>query len=262
MVTTALHDERLAAAFDATACAYDHLVAVNPGYHRHLRRSARRLALPDVGAGLRVLDLGCGTGASTQALLRVYPGARITAVDASAGMLARARGKSWPSTVAFVHSPVETLAAAGVAGPFDAVFAAYLVRNLTDPTQGLRAVREVLRPGGRLAVHEYTLSGAVRHRLVWESVCRGVVIPAAACTSGGTGLYRYLHRSVLDFDTAPAFAGRLAGAGFEVVGVLPSGGWQRGIEHTFLARRPHEAGGSRGDEVWVAGVHEAPGKRP
>ena len=112
---------------------YNRLVAVSPGYYRNLARSARRMQLPGGGAGLHLLDLGCGTGASTLALLAAAPRARITAVDASAGMLAKARQADWPQRVSFVHAPVEQLASAGVQGPFDGILAAYLVRNLPDP---------------------------------------------------------------------------------------------------------------------------------
>ncbi|MFH0245570.1 class I SAM-dependent methyltransferase [Streptomyces sp. HK10] len=235
---TLLQDGTLAAAFDGASTAYDRLVGANPGYHRQLRRSARRLALPDGGEGLRVLDLGCGTGASTAALLAAAPHAEITAVDASAGMLERAAAKKWPGNVTFVHTPAEELERAGVHGPFDAVFAAYLVRNLTDPDKVLTGLRGLLRPGGRLAVHEYALSGAVRHRLVWTAVCRSVIIPAGSLGPGGAGLYRHLWRSVLEFDTAPELAERLTAAGFELVRTVPLPGWEYGILHTLLARAP------------------------
>jgi ubiquinone/menaquinone biosynthesis C-methylase UbiE len=69
------------AAFDDGARAYDRLVGANPGYHAHLRISARRMRLPDRGRGLRLLDAGCGTGASTAALLVAAPEAEIIAVD-------------------------------------------------------------------------------------------------------------------------------------------------------------------------------------
>lgn len=233
-----LRDEKLATAFDGAAGSYDRLVAANPGYHRDLRLSARRLGPACGTAKVRILDLGCGTGASTAALARTYPGARITAVDASAGMLARAAGKPWPPGVEFVRSPAERLTDAGVTGPFDAVFAAYLVRNVADPPRLLRDVWRLLTPGGRLAVHEYTLSGARRHRLVWEAVCRGVILPAGALTPGGPELYRHLRSSVVAFDAAPVFAGRLSAAGFEQVRVSSMRGWRRGVVHTFTARRP------------------------
>ncbi|MGW2228221.1 class I SAM-dependent methyltransferase [Streptomyces formicae] len=231
---TLLRDRDLARAFDDAAPAYDLLTALNPGYRTDLLRSARRLRLSEKGAGLHVLDLGCGTGASTRALLKAAPAARITAVDASAGMLRRALAKPWPGRVRFQHLTAEELAMAEQ-GPFDAVFAAYLFRNVTDPDQILASVRSSLRPGGRLAVHEYSLSGSAIHRAVWTAVCQGVIIPAGTLT-GDPNLYRHLRRSVLDFDSAPQFAERLARAGFTGVRTLPVGGWQTGIAHTFLAR--------------------------
>ncbi|MFF5973934.1 class I SAM-dependent methyltransferase [Streptomyces sp. NPDC012769] len=232
-----LRDAELAGAFDHASRTYDRMTSASPGYHRHLRRSARRLALPRRGAGQTVIDLGCGTGASTAALLRAAPLASVTGVDASAGMLARARSKSWPDRVSFVHATIEDLARAGVTGPYDAVFAAYLFRNVADPDAALRRTRELLRPGGRLAVHEYTLGGRAVDRFLWSAVMAGVVLPWGR-RHGDEALYRHLWRSVLDFDTADGFADRLRRAGFTGVRVLPQPGWQTGITHTFVATRP------------------------
>ncbi|MGW0916443.1 class I SAM-dependent methyltransferase [Streptomyces sp. NPDC002784] len=233
---TLLRDEDLAVAFDHASRSYDALVAANPGYHAHLRRSVRRLGLPGRGEGLRLLDLGCGTGASTAALRSVLPAANITAVDASSGMLARAAAKPWADGVTLVHAPAEGLAEAGVKGPFDAVFAAYLFRNVADPDAVLATVRDLLRPGGRLGVHEYSLSGRRADRAVWTLVCRGIVQPAATALGDGP-LYRHLWRSVVEFDTAGRFAERIRAAGFERVRALPLPGWQTGITHTFVAGR-------------------------
>ncbi|GAA4799300.1 methyltransferase domain-containing protein [Streptomyces ziwulingensis] len=239
-----LRDTALATAFDHGAGTYDRLIAFHPGYHAQLRRSVRRLGLRDAGA-VRVLDLGCGTGASTAALAAALPGARIIGVDASAGMLRRARAKSWPPGVRFVHAAAEGLEYAGVRGPFDAVFAAYLFRNLADPDPVLRTVRRLLVPGGRFVAHDYALGGRHADRLIWDVVCRGVVLPLGTAT-GNRELYRHLWRSVLEFDTAPAFGGRLERAGFEGVRVLPLPGWQTGVTHTFAARRPAAVlGGAR-----------------
>ncbi|QNP61564.1 methyltransferase domain-containing protein [Streptomyces genisteinicus] len=231
---TLLHDRELAGAFDHAAPGYDRLTALNPGHRADLLRSARRLRLPDQGAGLHILDLGCGTGASTAALLRAAPRARITGVDASAGMLRQALRKPWPRSVDFRHLPAEELTP-GTAGPFDAVFAAYLFRNVSDPDRVLATVRALLRPGGRLAVHEYSLSGSAVHRAVWTAVCRGVIVPAGTL-GGDRALHRHLWRSVLDFDTAPAFTRRLARAGFLDARAVPVAGWQTGVVHTFVAR--------------------------
>jgi ubiquinone/menaquinone biosynthesis C-methylase UbiE len=225
------------AAFDAGAFAYDRLVGANPGYHAHLRLSARRMRLPDAGRGLRLLDAGCGTGASTTALLAAAPQAEITAIDASGEMLARARAKPWPSSVTFVHAPVDELAAAGVRGPFDGIFAAYLIRNVPDQDATLRDLRALLRPGGTLAVHEYSVRDSARARAVWQAVSLGVIIPAGQLVSGDTALYRYLRRSVTEFDGAARFRRRLRDAGFTGVHSETVPGWQHGVVHTFLASR-------------------------
>jgi ubiquinone/menaquinone biosynthesis C-methylase UbiE len=71
-------------AFDDHADSYDRMVGANPGLPRHLRPlRPSAWGCPDGGRGLRLLDLGCGTGASTAALLEVAPEAEIIAVDAS-----------------------------------------------------------------------------------------------------------------------------------------------------------------------------------
>jgi ubiquinone/menaquinone biosynthesis C-methylase UbiE len=229
--------ETVPAAFDAGAFAYDRLVGANPGYHEHLRLSALRMRLPDAGRGLRLLDAGCGTGASTAALLAAAPDAEIVAIDASAQMLARARAKRWPASVTFVHTPVEQLAAAGVEGPFDGILAAYLIRNVPGPDAVLRGLRSRLKPGGTLAVHEYSVRDSWRARAVWQAVCALVIIPAGQVTAGDTALYRYLRRSVDAFDGAARFRRRLREAGFTGVHSETVPGWQRGIVHTFLASR-------------------------
>ncbi|RCW46170.1 ubiquinone/menaquinone biosynthesis C-methylase UbiE [Halopolyspora algeriensis] len=229
--------------FDAAAGSYDRLVGANPGYHRHLALSARRLRLPDDGRGLRLLDAGCGTGASTAALLRAAPRAHIVAVDGSAEMLARARRKPWPVTVEFVHARLDELTDAGITGPFDGILAAYLVRNLPDVEAGLATLLALLRPGAGLAVHEYSVRGRIPARLMWSAVCWSVIIPAGRVATGRADLYRYLWRSVLDFDSTAEFRQRMRAAGFTDVRSSRMTGWQRGIVHTFLGHRPVPAPG-------------------
>lgn len=225
-------------AYDAGAEAYDGLVGANPGYHRHLRLSAQRMRLPDHGRGLRLLDIGCGTGASTAALLSAAPHAEIVGVDGSAGMLAQVATKRWPSSVTFVHSRAEALAAAGVTGPFDGILAAYLVRNLNDPDPVLRALRDLLRPGGVLAVHEYSVRDSRLATLIWNLVSSAIIIPAGRIRTGDAGLYRYLRHSVNTFDGAAQFRNRLRRNGFIDVSSATMTGWQRDVVHTFLAHAP------------------------
>ena len=227
------------AAFDVGAPAYDRLVSASPGYHAHLRLSAQRLQLPDEGRGLRLLDAGCGTGASTAALLSVAPHAEIVAIDASRGMLDEAQAKSWPSSVRFVHTPVETLADNGVVGPFDGILAAYLIRNLSDPDTQLRALRDLLVPGATLAVHDYSVRDSRAATWIWHAVCWGIIIPSGWQQTRDATLYRHLWRSVLAFDGAQRFRQRMRDAGFAAVRSETMPGWETNIAHTFLgdARR-------------------------
>lgn len=237
---TLLHGRELSAAFDRSSAAYDRLTSLYPGYHRRLRRAAALAAPADTGTDARLLDLGCGTGSSTRALLHAAPSATVTALDASAGMLARARAKTWPPTVSFALQRAEHLGRAPTQGPFDAVFAAYLIRNTADPDAVLQAALHVLRPGGRLVLHDYTLRGRPRDRTLWTLLCRSVIIPLGSAGPGGPTLYRHLHRSVLDFDTAPALADRIRRAGFTRARIHPTRGWQHGIIHTLTAERPED----------------------
>jgi ubiquinone/menaquinone biosynthesis C-methylase UbiE len=107
--------ENIAAAFDEVAPRYDFMVGLNPGYHPHLRAAADALVewLPRSAPAhatplVRLLDLGCGSGASTRALQRAgeEAGCRfaILAVDASGRMIERARAKDWPAG-AFIFRP-------------------------------------------------------------------------------------------------------------------------------------------------------------
>lgn len=237
-MSDALPHAQVPAAFNVGAAAYDKLVGANPGYHAHLRLSAQRMGLPGGGRGMRLLDAGCGTGASTAALLSVAPHAEIIGVDGSAGMLEQARAKRWPDTVRFVHSRIEDLSEVGVTGPFDGIFAAYLVRNLPDPDSQLREFRSLLRPGATLAVHEYSVRDSRMATVVWNFVCATIIIPSGRLRSGDASLYRYLRRSVNQFDGAEQFRKRLQDCGFTGVRSETMPGWQRDIVHTFLAEAP------------------------
>jgi len=224
--------------FDEHAQTYDRMVGANPGYHEHLRLTAKRMGIPNRGSGLHLLDLGCGTGASTEALLAAAPDARITAVDASKEMLAQAAAKTWPPTVRFVHADAQDLAAAGITGPFDGVLCAYLVRNLVDRDGTLRRLHDLMVPGAPLALHEYSVKDSFRSRMVWTAVCWTVIIPMGRIRAGSGELYRYLWRSVLEFDGVGELSGRLTRAGFQDIRVQTVPGWQQHIVHTVLGRKP------------------------
>lgn len=222
-------------AFDRVAARYDLLTGMNPGYHRHLARSAERMGVRGDAA---LLDLCCGTGLSTLALVRAYPRATITGLDASAGMLELARRKRELAGVRLLHGDAMDPAGHGAAGPYDGILMAYGIRNMPDPDLCLQRLLQLLRPGGVICFHEYSVRDSLRAHLMWNAVCLGIIIPAGLLTSPGSDIYRYLRRSVNAFDGAAAFQQRLQAAGFCDPQVATMDGWQAGIVHTFLARRP------------------------
>jgi ubiquinone/menaquinone biosynthesis C-methylase UbiE len=120
---------KVPSAFDRIASTYDLLTGMNPGYLKHLRWSAERLRAPSDG---NILDLCCGTGLSTEALVLTYPRARFVGLDASAGMLEKARHKASLAKVEFVLGDATDPAAAGVTGTFDAILMARSAASTTS----------------------------------------------------------------------------------------------------------------------------------
>jgi len=221
--------------FDAIASAYDWMTGANPGYKKHLRWSAERMGLR---ADARILDLCCGTGLSTQALCKTYARADVTGLDASAGMLARARRKSSLAAVRWAHGDASDPAAAGAAGPFDGILMAYGIRNIADPDRCLANLLELLAPGGVICFHEYSVRDSMLSRVVWNAVSTTVILPTAVLMTQRAALFRYLKKSVNEFDGVRDFENRLRSAGFTSVRSATMDGWQRGIVHSFLATRP------------------------
>ena len=197
-------------AFDRVASRYDLLSGLNPGYHKHLQWSAERLEVENQGEGSRILDLCCGTGLSTEPLVRLYPKAAIMGLDLSDGMLEKARKKESLRSVVFSSGDGMDPAASGAKGPFDAILMAYGIRNMPDADTCLANVIKLLAPGGVICLHEYSVNDSRWSRSVWNFVMFLIVIPLAFVTTGSTDIFRYLRRSVLEFDGKRGFEERLA----------------------------------------------------
>jgi SAM-dependent methyltransferase len=118
-------------------------------WRTHIERYTLLRLAGDV-AGKAVLDLACGEGYYTRELRR-RGAARVVGVDLSPGMigLAEAEEAREPLGVEYRVGDARSL---DVPGPFDLVFAAYLLNyahTAEELTQMCRAVAHALRPGGR-----------------------------------------------------------------------------------------------------------------
>ncbi|GAA2354567.1 class I SAM-dependent methyltransferase [Streptomyces carpaticus] len=113
--------------------------------------------LPITATPRRIVDLGCGTGTGTFALLDRFPEAHLTAVDRSAGHLRLLRDKACARGAAErVHTVAADLDAADWPdlGTPDLVWASAAMHHLTDPARALSTVHDLLAPGGLFAVVE------------------------------------------------------------------------------------------------------------
>jgi ubiquinone/menaquinone biosynthesis C-methylase UbiE len=113
--------------------------------------SAALEACAKVEPGERVIDVGCGAGATTEALGRlVGPSGKVLGIDVSGPMLARARERlAGGLAIEFVEADATTYAFARAA--FDLLFSRFGVMFFAEPTRAFANLRTALRPGGRIA---------------------------------------------------------------------------------------------------------------
>ncbi|CAM5648196.1 SAM-dependent methyltransferase OS=Streptomyces viridochromogenes OX=1938 GN=ACM01_02700 PE=4 SV=1 [Streptomyces viridochromogenes] len=104
-----------------------------------------------------IVDLGCGTGAGTFALLDRFPDAHVTAVDASAEHLQRLRTKACAlgveERVRTVQADLDQAAWPDLGSP-DLVWASASMHHMARPNHALRTVHDALAPGSLFAVVE------------------------------------------------------------------------------------------------------------
>ncbi len=125
---------------------------------------------PDVQAGavgalvppdLEVVDIGTGTGALLPLLAAT--GARVTAVDASAAMLTRARSlceREGLLDVVFEQADIQELPFPD--DKFDAAYCSMVLHHVARPERALREMTRIVKPGGKVVVMAFT-----RHNLTW-----------------------------------------------------------------------------------------------
>ena len=200
--------------FDRIAPVYD---AMNRVMTAGLDRRWRRITVEQVvRQGDRVLDACCGTG--DLAIAARSRGADVVGLDFSDAMLERARVKS--SEIEWIRGDV--LALPFDDASFDAVTVGFGVRNVDDLDAGLRELRRVLRPGGRLGILEITRPRGVVapfYRLWFD---RGV--PLIGNLLPGGAAYTYLPASVRRFPGPGGLAELMQASGFDDVRYRVFGG--------------------------------------
>lgn len=201
--------------------------------YRALNR--RLVELASLDDARRVLDLGCGTGATTSACLEELPkDAEVEGVDAAATMVEAARASVADPRARFRHAYAGSVDEV-VDGHFDRVVCNAAFARFPNPTSVLRALGRVVTPGGRFvfnAPHELlagdraepepfqiSLGQAVSERTGSRPSPRRVDVAAVerALTCNGFRLHaRYLFRyrgrqgELMELMKVPALAAELA----------------------------------------------------
>jgi demethylmenaquinone methyltransferase / 2-methoxy-6-polyprenyl-1,4-benzoquinol methylase len=208
--------------FDSVAPRYDllnHVLSCNVDrlwWRRAARRFRTILAQPQAA----VLDICCGTGDMTLALLRhrTQDAKPILAADFSHAMLARATEKLSSHNAAVIEADALHLPLAD--SSLNLITTAFGFRNLANYEAGLREFHRVLRPGGELGILDFSEPGGSIGRLYAFYFRR--ILPAIGSLVSGTGkAYSYLPASVHRFPPPPAMLALMQKTGFTDVSWTP-----------------------------------------
>lgn len=216
--------------FNNVAKKYDIATFLSQGYQKDLILSVKRMNLK---GNEYTADLCCGTGKSTKACLNFLPNGNILAIDNSKEMLEVAKTKFNNSNISFSLEDVMELNYED--NTFDAIFMAYGIRNMPDFNKCLINLKRMLKPGGVICFHEYSLNNNTFSKLYWKFLGKFVIIPVSSLLSGSSSIYKYLVESVLSFPSPVEFQRMLNNNGFLKVQRLPMPSWRKPILHTFLA---------------------------
>ena len=168
-----------------------------------------------------VLDLATGSGDVAFALSRALDRESvIVGMDFCQPMLDRADAKklaAGPGRFANVtFRPGDGLALPLPDACQEAVTISFGLRNLEDRPRGLREMRRVLRPGGRLFVLEFSQPRAW-FRPIYYFYLRRILPRIAGLVTGDRDAYVYLNRTIGEFPNRAAISGEITAAGFSQV---------------------------------------------
>lgn len=198
--------------FGRIAPRYDllnHLLSMNIDRYwrsRTVAAVAEVLALP----GGRVLDVCCGTGDLTFALESRSQSAQVFGSDFCHPMLEAAKGKS--ANCKLFEADALQLPVADAS--LNLVTTAFGFRNLTNYRGGLMELRRVLKPGGTLAILEFSTPPNALLAAAYRFYSRAILPSIGGMISGSKDAYTYLPESVRKFPDADGLADQMRDAGF------------------------------------------------
>jgi len=228
--------EKIAGMFDAIAGRYDLLNHVLSGgqdlYWRW--QAVRRLRLT---GDAQVLDLCTGTCDVARTMVRRRLARRVLGIDFSAEMLKvgqrKLRDEGRAAVIPLIRADAMRLPVAS--GSMDAVTIAFGIRNVQDAAVALAEVARVLKPGGRLAILEFSTPQQPLVRAAYLWYFRNVLPRLGRLVSRHGEAYAYLPASVESFTPPAQFVAQLATAGLVRCEAVPL---TFGVVYLYVAERP------------------------
>jgi demethylmenaquinone methyltransferase/2-methoxy-6-polyprenyl-1,4-benzoquinol methylase len=222
--------------FDGIAPRYDllnHVLSCNIDrlwWSRTARRFSKILAQPEAS----VLDVCCGTGDMTRALLRRRPrvATPVLAADFSHAMLVRGAAKLQSSNAITIEADALRLPLPD--NSVDLLTTAFGFRNLANYTAGLREFHRVLKPGGQLGILDFSEPGGLIGKL-YAFYFRRILPALGRRLSGMPQAYSYLPASVHRFPSPPEMIALMQQAGFAEPSWTP---YSFGIAGLYRAVKP------------------------
>jgi len=101
--------------------------------------------------GIRVADVGCGTGTAAALMASAFPSSQVTGFDVSAASLEIARERADATNLEFVEAAAESIP---VEPPFDLITSFDVIHDLAEPSAGLARIREALSEDGQYLMME------------------------------------------------------------------------------------------------------------
>jgi demethylmenaquinone methyltransferase/2-methoxy-6-polyprenyl-1,4-benzoquinol methylase len=187
------------------------------------RRTARKFRRTLRRTDARILDLCCGTGDLTFALERVRvhelrdQGSHripLFGSDFAQPMLDRAHKKAVAHGRSAIFTTADALHLPFADSSFDLITTAFGFRNLVNYEAGLREFARVLKPGGEVAILEFSEPGVGAMAAVFKIYFRQILPRVGAAISGSKEAYSYLPGSVAKFPTSAELAALMKKVGF------------------------------------------------
>ena len=168
----------------------------------------------DLKAGWCILDLATGTADLGLEAAARDPGVRVVGADLSLPMLRRGNKKQKRKSGQLFLLCGDAQRLPFPDARFHAVTIGFGVRNFSDLTAGLHEILRVLRPGGRLAILEFSRPRAFLLSRAYLFYFRFILPGIGRLVSRNPLAYRYLYESVMRFPEGEAFRTRLTQTGF------------------------------------------------